>query len=127
MIMSATATLSPPEEFAYMTAARSEKVSDASKLSFPLQLVILIIGAFGAMWASTYGMRSDIRDVLTRMEMQARIDVADAKAREAQAAAIEKTIEGLKESITAMQRQQAVHNYEITALKEAIIKQGVRR
>jgi len=54
--------------------------TDASKLSFPLQLVILIVGTVLAGYASNYAgqssirsdqaqIRSDVRDILTRLEL----------------------------------------------------------
>ncbi len=46
--------------------------TDAAKLTFPLQLVIVIIGGIvattGAFWVSTSAMRSDLRDIKTTMD-----------------------------------------------------------
>ena len=46
--------------------------ADASKLTFPLQLVIIIVGGVvatvGGFWVATSTMRSDLRDIKTTME-----------------------------------------------------------
>jgi len=48
-------------------------MTDARKISFPLQLVILLLSTFASALLAgvtvTYGIRSDIRDILTRQEM----------------------------------------------------------
>lgn len=93
--------------------------TDASKLSFPIQLVIMMLTAAGSIWASQYGLRSDVRDIRTRMEMQARID-------EMQAKLIEERAAGLRQAVEAMQRRQELQQYEIQGLKEAILKQGAK-
>ena len=75
---------------------RAERYTDAMKLSFPLQFVFVIVSAFltvaAGMYASTYSLRSeqsalrsDVRDVLTRLEYQAKIDDRDAKIQEERA------------------------------------------
>ena len=47
---------------------------DAGKLVMTPRIVATVvamsISVFGGIWASTYGLRSDVRDILTRMEYQ---------------------------------------------------------
>ena len=96
-----------------------EGSTDASKLSFPLQLVIVILSATGAIWATQYGLRSDVRDIRTRMELQAQVDAERMKVQEERAAQMKSTIE-------SMQRRQELQGYELQALKESILKLGVK-
>lgn len=41
-----------------------------TKLSFPLQLVIQIVALAIAAWAASMGLRSDVRDLSTRIELK---------------------------------------------------------
>lgn len=74
---------------------REGRVTDASRLTFPLQLVVVIVGGILSAaisgWAFSSGIResqlemqSDIRDMRTRLEMQAQIDIARNDARGAE-------------------------------------------
>lgn len=79
---------------------REVRSTDVMKLSFPLQFVFVIVSAFltvaGGMWASTYGLRSDVRDILTRMEYQAKLDDRDAKIAEERAEAQRESIKEIR-------------------------------
>lgn len=101
-----------------MTPPREVRYTDAMKLQFPLQFVFVIVGAFltcaGGMWASTYGLRSDVRDILTRMELQTQVDEARAKVQEERIAA-------MRESIEAMKRRQELQQYELQGMKEVLL------
>lgn len=107
-----------------MPIAKESRSPDASKLSFPLQLVIGIVAAFGAMWASTYGLRSDVRDILTRMEGQAAIAAEQAKLQEQRAIAESKLQDeragAMKEAVADMRRRQELQQYEIQQLSKTI-------
>ena len=92
---------------------------DAGKLSFPWQLVIIIVSASGAIWTMQYGLRSDVRDIRTRMELQTEINAAQAKLQEERANA-------LREVVLAMQRRQELQQFEVQALKETILKMDRR-
>jgi len=99
---------------------RRTRATDASKLTFSLQLVILIVGMSSGFWLATYSLRSDVRDILTRMSMQAEIDKTNAQLQEERAST-------LRESVEAMKRRQELQQYEIQGLKEMILKQGARK
>ena len=66
------------EDSGSIAVAAARRATDVTKLTFPLQMVIVIIGGIvattGAFWISTSSLRSDVRDILTRMMMQADID-----------------------------------------------------
>ena len=95
-----------------LDAAGREQTTDVDLLRFPPQMVIAIIttviSIVGGIWLSTAAMRSDIRDIKTRMELQAELDQA--------------RNENLRESVESMKRRQELQQYEIQSLKEAILK-----
>lgn len=102
-----------------MTKTRRRRDTDATRLTFPLQLVILIATSSAtaavSIWGSQSGLRSDVRDIRTRMELQVEVDRTQAKLEEERAAA-------LKEAIAAMQRRQELQQYELQSLKESLLK-----
>jgi septal ring factor EnvC (AmiA/AmiB activator) len=57
----------------YMTP-REVRSTDISSLKFPIQIVIAIVAGFlaaaGAFYTSQAGLRSDVRDILTRLDFQ---------------------------------------------------------
>ena len=85
---------------------------DADKLSFPLRLVIQVIAIVATLLGTTYGLRSDVRDILTRQSAADRL--ADERA-----AALIKTID-------AITRQQALQQIDITNIKIALAQSGVK-
>lgn len=89
------------------------------RLRFPLREVIMVVSvtlaASGSMWAVTYGLRSDVRDVLTRMDDQKTIEAEKAKLQD-------ERMQNLRESIMDMKRRQELQQYEIQNLKEMILK-----
>lgn len=91
---------------------------DVAKLRFTPQIVIGIITMAvtiaGGMWASTYGLRSDVRDILTRLSLQTELDIARTKLQDERAA-------NLKDSIDSMRRRQELQQYEIQGVKDAIV------
>ena len=93
-----------------MSPPRETSTVDASKLSFPLQVVIIILSAFAAMWASTYGLRSDVRDILTRMEMQAKLDERDTRI-------LQERYDAIKEDVAALTREDRMRQFELKAIE----------
>ena len=122
----AATTIFPPEERATDMAlprdreARVPTTTDASKLSFPLQLVIVIVTAFAAMWASTYSLRSDVRDILTRMEAQGKLV-------ELQSRALEERMNAQKDDINEMKRRLELVQLQYQSLRETMIENRPRR
>jgi hypothetical protein len=89
---------------------RMTETTDASKLKFPLTLTVsLVVGALsmaGSFWFATSGIRSDVRDIKTRMEMQAQLDG--------------ERQDNIRDALIDMKRRQELQQYEIQSLKEAI-------
>lgn len=118
--------------------------TDASKLSFPLQLVILIVGTVGAAYATSYAgqssnreaqvrirddqaqIRSDVRDILTRMDLTRDTQKAQSQAQEERInslkVSIDATAVSMKGSIDAISRRQEMQQIQIGELKDAITK-----
>lgn len=91
--------------------------TDASKLTFSLQLVVSIVGAFlimfSSFWIATSSLRSDVRDIVTRLESREKLDVERAKLEE-------ERMQTLKESINVLTRQQQLQYYDIQQLKQDV-------
>jgi len=91
---------------------------DAMKLVLTPRVVMSIVASAlvvaGTMWASTLGLRSDVRDILTRMEAQKSANEAAVKLQEIQA-------NSLRNAVDDMKRRQELQQYEIQALKEVIL------
>ena len=77
-------------------------------------IVLFAVTMAGSIWSSTYGLRSDVRDIITRMEAQKTAYDSAAKLQEVQST-------GLKSAIDDMKRRQELQQYEIQALKEVIL------
>jgi hypothetical protein len=56
-----------------LTPIREGRSTDASKLSFPLQLVIGIVSGTLMLYVALSGLRSDVRDISTRMEAREKL------------------------------------------------------
>lgn len=56
-----------------VTPPREARSTDASKLSFPLQLVIGIVSGALMLYVALSGLRSDVRDISTRMEAREKL------------------------------------------------------
>lgn len=90
--------------------------TDVSQLHFTPQIVLLIVTTCltvaGGMWASTYGLRSDVRDILTRMNNQATLDQMQIRLQDERSSALKADIEEEK-------RQRLLLKYDLeTKLKE---------
>ncbi len=96
---------------------------DAMKLMLTPRIVAsIVVSALlmaGGIWASTSGLRSDMRDVLTRMDAQKTAVDTTAKMQELQANTLRNNIDELK-------RRQELFQYELTALKEVILTKSTK-
>ena len=120
------------------------RTTDASKLSFPLQLVVLIVGSVVAGLTAQYAgqsssreaqgkiredqaqIRSDVRDILTRMDLTRDTQKAQSQAQEERInslkVSIDATAVSMKGSIDAISRRQEMQQIQIGELKDAITK-----
>ena len=77
-------------------------------------LVVFAVSIAGGIWSSTTGLRSDVRDILTRMDAQRSAIDATAKLQEVQSNSVQA-------AITDMKRRQELQQYEIQGLKEMML------
>lgn len=98
-----------------MPPRAQQEAPDASRLSFPLQLVIFLVttvlSVAGSQWATTYSLRSDVRDILTRQAAQAQLD--------------EERAGNVRDAIGDLKRQQTLQAYEIQEIKLSLAQSGV--
>jgi len=110
--------VTPPRE------DRPARATDASKLTFPLQLVIIIVSGVvatvGAFWVATSTLRSDVRDILTRMELASRSESDRMKLQD-------ERIADQKAALDEEKRQRQLMRYDFEAqikeLKELFAKE----
>jgi len=100
--------------------------TDITKLTFTWQVVIVIVSTTITAYASQWQIRSDVRDILTRIELGAKVEDAQSKLQTNDLAALKSSIEAqsaaMKESIAAIQRRQEMQQIQISQLSEAITK-----
>lgn len=77
-------------------------------------IILVVISIYGTIWASTYGLGSDVRDILTRIDAQKNALEATSKLQEVRGEAVKSAIDDIK----SRQESQAT---ELQALKEAIL------
>lgn len=105
---------------------REEKTVTAERLSFPLPMVAAIVATAvavsGAQYLAQAGLRSDVRDILTRMELQAKIDESSAKALDAK-------FMDMKEKVDALTREDRLRQYDLKTLDTRVdaIEKEVKR
>lgn len=103
-------------------ARRQPQHTDAQRLTFPLQLVVLIVSSAMAsglsVWVSLSTLKSDVRDIRTRMELTATINAAEAKL-------LTDRWSQLQESVKGLEKEQRMQQLEMTSLREEILKLGV--
>ena len=104
-------------------AAKLDTPIDATRLVLTPKIVAVIVTfavtIAGGVWASTSGLRSDVRDILTRMDAQQQAARANADVQKV-------TADALKTAVEDMRRRQELQQYEIQNLKEAILTGKVK-
>ena len=89
------------------------RLTDASRLTFPLQLVVVIIGGIvgttGAFWISTSQIRSDVRDMATRQQDEARVRDIERKLSDERYESFKKAIDEIKSA----QKLEEIRNQEM--------------
>jgi hypothetical protein len=90
-----------------VTPAREARSTDVRALSFPMQIVVAIVTATvigsGAVWAVTSGLRSDVRDILTRMQMQDEVSKSQRQLQDERMKSLGEQVQDLKRRVELMQ------------------------
>lgn len=93
--------------------------TDVNELRFTPQVVLTIVltclSIAGGMWASTYSLRSDVRDIRTLMSAQAELEHANTRLSEERAAQV-------AESIRQIRATMELQRMKLEALGEAVLK-----
>jgi hypothetical protein len=95
---------------------------DAEKIRFAPRVVVAIVAACVSivlgMYAVNYGIRSDVRDILTRQEQRDRLEEVNRKLTDQQTEAITKAVD-------VIDKRQQLQAIQIGELKEMVLKQGI--
>lgn len=114
------------------TDDQARRSTDASKLTFPLQLVIVIIGGIiattGAFWVATSQLRSDIAVIRQVQTDQSKIDEMKTKLDEANRQLLVQSVEALKADVLSVRGQVQLAVIDIgNVRREMNDRQGARR
>jgi len=92
---------------------------DADKIKFSGRIiaavVAIVLGPMAANYATTYGLRSDVRDILTRQEQRDRIEELNRKLSDQQSETLSKQVDVVDKAV----KLQAL---EIQTLKEMVLR-----
>ena len=106
--------------------ADRRNTTDASRLNFPLQLVIVIAGTAITVYAAQAQIRSDVRDLLTTIRLTSDVQKAQAEAQQERFSALKTAIDTqastMQSAIASIQRRQEMQQIQIAELKDAITK-----
>lgn len=116
----------PIPETPEMSEPRTARSTDASRLTFPVQMVIAMIVMTVSIIGAVYGMTNGIRDsqfkteltmreLQTRMDMQQRVNDAETKAQGVIFENMKSTVEQLRAQVQLLQLQYAELNKQISA------------
>jgi hypothetical protein len=109
----------------------SSRPLEVDNIRFPPRLVVGIVAAVmaivGGMYASTYGLRSDVRDILTTMANQEKVDVEKEKLTTEKQRLSDEKFQSLRDAVSVIDRRQQLQQIETAELKEMVIKQGVSK
>jgi hypothetical protein len=97
-----------PIEDAPPMSSPARRVTDVNRLSFQMPtvaaIVIAAIGIAGSQYFFQSGIRSDLRDMRTRLELQAEVDKARNEARTTEIKAFNDRVEMLNQSMADLRR-----------------------
>lgn len=95
--------------------------TDVSKLSFPLQLVVLLISTALTVYGTQAGLRSDIRDISTRMDLAA---TATEQVRKAEQQTAQLRDAEMRGKVDEIDRRLKLLELQIQAVQQELIKLG---
>ena len=110
---------------------QSRRSTDASKLTFPLQLVIVIIGGIvattGAFWVATAQLRTDMAVVRQLQIDQVKIDEVKGKLEETNRLMLQQSINAVESRLNAVVGQVQLANIEIGNVRREMNDRGARK
>lgn len=109
-------TLSAPSLLGLIMSTSDD---ETRTLTFPLDTVIRVlvvsIGVAGTFWLTTSGLRSDVRDILTQMQ-------SESEKRTLQEKLVDERMSTMRETVNDLKRRLELTQYELSAVKELVIK-----
>lgn len=91
-------------------------------------LIVFLTSMVAGMYASTYGIRSDVRDIRTNQEMRDKIDVQKEKVEVERAKAFEDRLTALRQQLIDSKAEQTLWRYDMqTQMKEILAMINSRR
>jgi hypothetical protein len=94
-------------------------------------VVAIVLAISGAMWAQNAGLRSDVRDILTRMDSEKRVTDANAKLLEVNSTTINRALENnareLKDAIAAVNKRQDLLTLQYNQLNDQLTRLTAQR
>ncbi len=129
--------VTPRAEDSGSIAVAARRATDVKNLTFPLQVVLGIIGAVvattlsvtGAFWIVTSTIRTDIAVIRQGQSDQVKIDEYKAKLEEANRQLFQQSIEQVKADLNAVRGQVQLANIEISNVRRELTERqtGVRK
>lgn len=108
-----------------------DRSTDATRLTFPLQLVITIVGIFISVvfgiWTATSSMNSKIDIIQQQLLDNAKLKETEIKLDEANRRLLEKSIDNIDKGVTAVKAQETLNTIEINNLKDRIVNLGAKK
>lgn len=120
------------DEVTPVREGQDRRSTDASKLTFPLQMVIAIVSVFlsacTGVWLATSGMNTKIDIIQQQMKDNAALEDIKNKLDEANRKLLEQSINTLRSEMNAVKGQEQLNGIDLGNLRrEMSDRQGVRR
>ena len=107
---------------------QNRRLTDATRLGFPLQLVIAIVSVFlsalGGVWVATSSMNSKIDTMQQQMKDNAALEEVKTKLDEANRKLLEQSISTLRSDINAVRGQEQLNGIDIGNLRREMSERG---
>lgn len=96
-----------------------------------VSVVIVVLSISGGMWAANGGLRSDVRDILTRMATEQRVSDANSKLVEVNNATVNRALENntreLKDALASVNKRQDLLTLQYNQLSEQLTRLTAQR
>jgi len=114
------------DELRKQFAAVVARPMEVDNIRFPPRMVAAIVASaitvFGGMYASTYGLRSDVRDILTTLANQERIKVEQQKLVDEKQRLADERFQSLRDAVGVIDKRQQLQQIETQELKEMVLQ-----
>ncbi len=127
-VLASSGYVTPREDESGSVPVAARRATDVKNLTFPLQIVIMLIGAViattlsvtGAFWITTSTIRTDIAVIRQGQSDQVKIEEYKAKFEEANRQLLQQSIEQVKADLNAVRGQVNLANIEISNVRREL-------